>query len=174
MANNTKREDFKNLLNKMSLQKEKDIPIQKVVPAKEVEIKEKHHNTIDKFKISLSLYVEDWMDLTRFRNFKVLQLKKLDYTISDAILYGLSLLEEMYGVERNREKITLKRGRRSNEKSVRTSSIDLPAERVDFINDFLYHKVFVQKQIDYTRPEMFSELVELIKEKNKEIFKTKN
>lgn len=168
------KEDFKNLLNQMSLQKEKDVPIQKVVPVKEVDTHLQDYRDSDKTKISLSLYVEDWMDLNRFRNFKVLELKKLDYTISDTILYGLSLLEGLYSVKRNRDKITLKRGRRNNEKAVKTSSIDLPNERVDFINDFLYHKVFVQKHLEYTRPEMFAELVKLIKNKNSEVFEKTN
>ncbi len=122
-------------------------------------------------KVSLSMTVEDYLDLIAFKNHKVLKLKNLEYTISSAIVYGLSLLESKYKIERDREKVTLKRGRRTGEKvELKDTTIDLPEERANFINDFLYYKVFDKGFIEYTRPEMMGELVKLIKSKNKEIF----
>lgn len=167
----TNKAEFNNLLSKLSEKKELEVPLQKVVPAEiSFSTAERKINT-SFFKISLSLYVADWMDLTRFKNHQILERKNLEYTISDTINYGLSLLEKKYKIIRNRDKISLKKGRRNKERiPVKTSSVDLPSERVDFINDFLYFKVFDNEELEYTRPEMFAEMVTLIKKNNKNIF----
>ena len=163
------KQNFKDLLTKMSVQKEKNIPIQKVVPTLS---KKNNETNNDITKMSLSIYVNDWMDLTRLKNYKILEQKNLEYTMSDAIQYGLKLLEEKFQTKRNRDKITLKRGRRNKEKiEVKTTSIDLPLERINFINDFLYHKVFDEKEIYYTRPEMFAEMMKMVRNNNEIIFK---
>ena len=144
----------------------------------EEELKENKVNSNDKkdsdiVKVSLSFNVEDWLDLVRFKNHKVVELKSLDYTISDAFLYGLTLLEKKHKIERNREKVSLKRGRRNNEKpELKGTTIDIANERAGFMNDFLYFRVFDKGNLEYTRPEMMNEVVHLIKQNNKEIFKS--
>ena len=40
------------------------------------------------------------------------------------------------------------------------------------MNDFLYFRVFDKGNLEYTRPEMMNEVVHLIKQNNKEIFKS--
>jgi hypothetical protein len=165
MGKSNIKQDLSSLVNKVTAEK-REIPIQKVVPIKKDTVKNSNMT-----KVSLSMNLNDWLDITRFKNFKILELKQVDYTFSDAILYGLSLLEDKYNIERNKEKIFLKRGRRPTEKiSLKDTTIDLPNERALFINDFLYFKIFVKKQIEFTRPEMMEEIVRLIKIKNKEVF----
>lgn len=160
-----KNEEYKTFKIDLFEEGKKDID---VIEEKVVEEDKKNSVT----KISLHLYVEDWLDLVKFRTYKVLEMKQLDYTLASAIEYGLSLLEKKYTIERGKDKITLQRGRRiSNEKDMKASSLDISGERVDFINDFLYHKVFVENNLKYTRAEMFQEIVELIKKENKVAFK---
>lgn len=164
-----KKAEFNSLLNQLSEKKELTVPLQKVVPASNT-FKDAGTKNVN-IKISLSLYVKDWMDLTRFKNHQILERRNLEYTIADAINYGLELLDKKYKIVRERDKISLKKGRRNKEKiEVKTTSIDLPGERVNFINDFLFYKVFDKEELEYTRPEMFAEMVELIKKNNKNIF----
>lgn len=76
--------------------------------AKKTEYKKEEIQDNEIVKVSLSMSLKDWLDIVRFKNYKILELKKVDYTVSDAILYGLSLLESKHKIERGREKVNLK------------------------------------------------------------------
>lgn len=123
-------------------------------------------------KVPLNVYVEDWQDLTLFRTYKVTRENNLNYTIADAVTYGLMLLEKKYpNLKRTRENIRLSRGRRHGDiKPTKLTSVDLPKTWVNFINDFLCHQVIDKGRTLYTRPEMFEEVVSLIKADQQHIF----
>ncbi|SHF34227.1 hypothetical protein [Chryseobacterium takakiae] len=120
-------------------------------------------------KISLNMYKDDWEDLLRYRTYVITDQKK-DFSQAEAFIYGLKLLDKKYKIKRGQEKISLDRGRREGEKrEKKSSSIDLPSEWLNFINDFLYHKKMNEGIIKYSRLDMISEMISLIKQKNKEI-----
>lgn len=122
-------------------------------------------------KISLNMYKDDWEDLLRYRTHVITDQKK-DFSQAEAFIYGLKLLDKKYKIERGQEKISLERGRRDvdgEKREKKSSSIDLPSEWLDFINDFLYHKKMVKGLIKYSRLDMISEMISLIKKDNKEI-----
>ena len=122
-------------------------------------------------RFSLNLYVSDFLDLQKFKNFKIQKDKDLSYTNSSVITYGLELLKEKYNIERGKEKIHLKKGTRKVEEKTRGTSIVLDSEWIDFINDFIYYKIFEEQKVEYTRAELIREIINLIKEKNKAVFK---
>lgn len=120
-------------------------------------------------KISLNMYKDDWEDLLRYRTYVITDQKK-DFSQAEAFIYGLKLLDKKYKIKRGQEKISLDRGRREGEKrEKKSSSIDLPSEWLNFINDFLYHKKMNEGIIKYSRLDMISEMISLIKQKNKEV-----
>ena len=122
-------------------------------------------------KISLNMYKDDWEDLLRYRTHVITDQKK-DFSQAEAFIYGLELLDKKYKIERGQEKVSLDRGRRDvdgEKREKKSSSIDLPSEWLDFINDFLYHKKMVKGLIKYSRLDMISEMISLIKKDNKEI-----
>ena len=120
-------------------------------------------------KISLNMYKDDWEDLLRYRTHVVTDQKK-DFSQAEAFIYGLKLLDKKYKIKRGQEKVSLDRGRRDGEKrEKKSSSIDLPSKWLDFINDFLYHKKLNEGLIKYSRLDMISEMISLIKQENKEI-----
>lgn len=120
-------------------------------------------------KISLNMYKDDWEDLLRYRTHVITDQKK-DFSQAEAFIYGLKLLQKKYSIERGKEKVSLDRGRREGEKrEKKSSSIDLPSEWLDFINDFLYHKKMNEGFIKYSRLDMISEMIQLIKKNNKDL-----
>lgn len=120
-------------------------------------------------KISLNMYKDDWEDLLRYRTHVITDQKK-DFSQAEAFIYGLKLLDKKYNIKRGQEKVSLDRGRRDGEKrEKKSSSIDLPSNWLDFINDFLYHKKMNEGLIKYSRLDMISEMISLIKQENKEI-----
>lgn len=121
-------------------------------------------------KISLKMYLEDWAALLKFRTHMVME-KKEDYSQAKAFIYGLTLLEKKYKIERGREKVRLETGPREkgDKRPRKDSSIDLPSNWIGFINDFLYYKKMDKGMIKYSRLDMISEIVSLIKQKNKNI-----
>jgi|GEM_PF-4802780 len=120
-------------------------------------------------KISLNMYKDDWEDLLRYRTHVITDQKK-DFSQAEAFIYGLKVLDKKYKIERGQEKVSLDRGRRNGEKrEKKSSSIDLPSEWLDFINDFLFYKKMVKGLIKYSRLDMISEMISLIKQENKEI-----
>lgn len=135
--------------------------------------------TIDHFektetqKISLNMYKDDWENLIKYRTFIVTD-RKIDFSQTDAFIYGLTLLNKKHKVERGQDKVSLDRGRREvgEKRPKKSSSIDLPTEWLDFINDFLYHKKIIKGEVKYSRLDMISEMIELIKKNNKEILWT--
>lgn len=160
--------DFKNLLNKITETKYTP-PIQKIVPVTNPPIGEK------KDKVNVRVYVKDWLDLIRFKNHKILELQDLSYTLADVISYGLELLEKEYKIERGKQTINLKRGKRilDDNPQIKSTSVELPKGKIDFINDFFWYRVFEQGNVDYFRIEFFRELTDIIKKNNKSIFKNK-
>lgn len=122
-------------------------------------------------KISLNMYKDDWEDLLRYRTYIITDQKK-DFTQAEAFIYGLKLLDKKYKIERGQEKVSLDRGRRDidgEKREKKSSSIDLPSEWLDFINDFLFYKKMVKGLIKYSRLDMISEMISLIKQENKKI-----
>lgn len=120
-------------------------------------------------KISLNMYKDDWEDLLRYRTHVITDQKK-DFSQAEAFIYGLKLLQKKYNIERGKEKVSLDRGRREGEKrEKKSSSIDLPSKWLDFINDFLYHKKMNEGFIKYSRLDMISEMIQLIKTNNKDL-----
>lgn len=120
-------------------------------------------------KISLNMYKDDWEDLLRYRTHVITDQKK-DFSQAETFIYGLKLLKKKYNIERGKEKVSLDRGRREGEKrEKKSSSIDLPSEWLDFINDFLYHKKMNEGFIKYSRLDMISEMIQLIKKNNKDL-----
>lgn len=128
----------------------------------------KHNNEIE--KISLNMYKDDWEALFRFRTYKITK-NKTDYSQSQAFIYGLNLLQEKYKVKRDMPKVKLSTGPRggTDKRLKKNSSIDLPSDSVKLINDFLYYKTMEEGLIKYSRLDMISEMVELIKKNNKEV-----
>lgn len=121
-------------------------------------------------KISLKMYLDDWAALLKLRTYMVMENKE-DYSQAKAFIYGLTLLDKKYKIKRGREKIRLETGPREkgDQRKRKDSSIDLPSDWIGFINDFLYFKKIDKGLIKYSRLDMVSEMVELIKQKNKQI-----
>lgn len=121
-------------------------------------------------KISLNMYKDDWEALFRFRTYMITK-KKTDYSQSQAFIYGLKLLQEKYKIKRDMPKVKLSTGPRggTDKRPKKNSSIDLPSDSVKMINDFLYYRIMEEGLIKYSRLEMISEMVELIKKNNKEV-----
>jgi hypothetical protein len=133
----------------------------------------KDTDTPEIVKISVNMYVDDWLDLVKYRTYKILEQHNLDYSMADTFKYGFSLLEAKYNIKRGREKTTLLKGRKgTNSLPIKATSLNLSSDIVSFINDFTYHKVWIEKQVQYSRLEMYQEMVKMIKENDKEPFKS--
>ena len=66
MGKSNIKQDLSSLVNKVTAEK-REIPIQKVVPIKKDTVKNSNMT-----KVSLSMNLNDWLDITRFKNFKIL------------------------------------------------------------------------------------------------------
>lgn len=118
-------------------------------------------------RISIRMYFDDFEKLLKFRNYKILEEKDRDFNFTRAISEGINLLNEKYNIQRGREKVKLKKGRRFETSSmeIKDSTINLPQDDIDFINDFIYFMMYKKGNIEYTRMEFFKELVSEIEKK---------
>ena len=118
-------------------------------------------------RISIRMYFDDFEKLLKFRNYKILEEKDRDFNFTRAISEGINLLNEKYNIQRGREKVKLKKGRRFETSSmeIKDSTINLPQDDIDFINDFIYFMMYEKGNIEYTRMEFFKELVSEIEKK---------
>ena len=118
-------------------------------------------------RISIRMYFDDFEKLLKFRNYKILEEKDRDFNFTRAISEGINLLNEKYNIQRGREKVKLKKGRRFETSSMerKDSTINLPQDDIDFINDFIYFMMYEKGNIEYTRMEFFKELVSEIEKK---------
>jgi len=118
-------------------------------------------------RISIRMYFDDFEKLLKFRNYKILEEKDRDFNFTRAISEGINLLNEKYNIQRGREKVKLKKGRRFETSSmeIKDSTINLPQDDIDFINDFIYFMMYGKGNIEYTRMEFFKELVSEIEKK---------
>ena len=118
-------------------------------------------------RISIRMYFDDFEKLLKFRNYKILEEKDRDFNFTRAISEGINLLNERYNIQRGREKVKLKKGRRFETSSmeIKDSTINLPQDDIGFINDFIYFMMYEKGNIEYTRMEFFKELVSEIEKK---------
>jgi len=118
-------------------------------------------------RISIRMYFDDFEKLLKFRNYKILEEKDRDFNFTRAISEGINLLNEKYNIQRGREKVKLKKGRRFETSSmeIKDSTINLPQDDIGFINDFIYFTMYEKGNIEYTRMEFFKELVSEIEKK---------
>lgn len=118
-------------------------------------------------RISIRMYFDDFEKLLKFRNYKILEEKNRDFNFTRAISEGINLLNEKYNIQRGREKVKLKKGRRFETSSmeIKDSTINLPQDDIGFINDFIYFMMYEKGNIEYTRMEFFKELVSEIEKK---------
>lgn len=118
-------------------------------------------------RISIRMYFDDFEKLLKFRNYKILEEKDRDFNFTRAISEGINLLNEKYNIQRGREKVKLKKGRRfeTSFMEIKDSTINLPQDDIDFINDFIYFMMYEKGNIEYTRMEFFKELVSEIEKK---------
>jgi hypothetical protein len=118
-------------------------------------------------RISIRMYFDDFEKLLKFRNYKILEEKDRDFNFTRAISEGINLLNEKYNIQRGREKVKLKKGRRFETSSmeIKDSTINLPQDDIGFINDFIYFMMYEKGNIEYTRMEFFKELVSEIEKK---------
>lgn len=124
-----------------------------------------------KSKINLSFFVNDWEDFQKFKRKMILEKKDLSYTNGDAIRDGFELLNKKHNIVKGRPKVKLPSGRRIGKaKPLKFTSVDLNAEQLDFINDYLYHKVFIEENIKFTRSHMLAEMLECIRLEHKNIY----
>lgn len=139
--------------------------VQKVVEVKKIKNK--------KIPLSLRIGLKQYYDLIKFKDHKIVFEKNPQYNLTEAFLYGITLLEKKYAhIERGREKIKLARGRRiSNGEEYKDTSLLVSQEVINFLNDYFYHKIIVEGNTTFRRQDFFEELVSLIVENNKEIFK---
>ena len=79
-------------------------------------------------RISIRMYFDDFEKLLKFRNYKILEEKDRDFNFTRAISEGINLLNEKYNIQRGREKVKLKKGRRFETSSmeIKDSTINLP------------------------------------------------
>ena len=118
-------------------------------------------------RIRIRMYFDDFEKLLKFRNYKILEEKDRDFNFTRAISEGINLLNEKYNIQRGREKVKLKKGRRFETSSmeIKDSTINLPQDDIGFINDFIYFMMYEKGNIEYTRMEFFKELVSEIEKK---------
>ena len=118
-------------------------------------------------RISIRMYFDDFEKLLKFRNYKILEEKDRDFNFTRAISEGINLRNEKYNIQRGREKVKLKKGRRFETSSmeIKDSTINLPQDDIGFINDFIYFMMYEKGNIEYTRMEFFKELVSEIEKK---------
>ena len=118
-------------------------------------------------RISIRMYFDDFEKLLKFRNYKILEEKDRDFNFTRAISEGINLLNEKYNIQRGREKVKLKKGRRfeTSYMEIKDSTINLPQDDIGFINDFIYFMMYEKGNIEYTRMEFFKELVSEIEKK---------
>ena len=118
-------------------------------------------------RISIRMYFDDFEKLLKFRNYKILEEKDRDFNFTRAISEGINLLNEKYNIQRGREKVKLKKGRRFETSSmeIKDSTINLPQDDIGFINDFIYFMMYEKGNIEYTRMEVFKELLSEIQKK---------
>lgn len=122
---------------------------------------------------SLNMYEEDWIKFNKIKTYKILEENNLSYTKSEVFSWGIELLKEKYNnIERECEKIKLRRGKRAEgtDNICRQTSVYITSSDSSFINDFLFHKVWKEKQIEYTRAEMIHEMISLIEKEEPNIF----
>ena len=133
--------------------------------------KSKTEDKEKKKRFSIIIYEKDYIDLQQYKNYKIQKDKNTNFTNSDVVTYGLTLLEKKYNhIERGKEKAQLKRGTRIVDEPTKGTSIVLAQKWLDFINDFIYHKIFNEYKIEFTRAELLREITELIKEENPKIY----
>ena len=88
----------------------------------------------------------------------------MDYNLSKAISEGIGLLEKKYpSIERGVQKTNFKNGRRSKSNNqdteIKDSSAQLSGEDISFLNDFIYHKIYKEENLEYTRMELAHEII---------------
>ena len=123
---------------------------------------------------SLNMYEEDFKRFNKVKSFKILEENNLSYTKSEVFSWGVELLKKEYPeIERGQKTIRLRSGKRTKdtEKVCRQTSVYVTTEDKQFINDFLYYKVWKEEQLEYTRAEMINEMLNLIEEDQPNIFK---
>ena len=113
---------------------------------------------------SLRMYFDDYETLIKFRNYKMLKEHDMDYNLSKAISEGIGLLEKKYpSIERGVQKTNFKNGRRSKSNNqdteIKDSSAQLSGEDISFLNDFIYHKIYKEENLEYTRMELAHEII---------------
>lgn len=158
------KEDLTSFFEKAKENKVQPV-IQKVVEVKKVKTK--------KITLSIRIGIEQYYNLIKFKDHKIVFEKNPQYNLTDSFIYGIKLLEKKYAhIERGREKIKLAKGRRiSNGEEYKDTSLLVSQEVIDFLNDYFYHKIIVEGNTTFRRQDFFEELVSLIVENNKEIFK---
>ncbi|MET7038808.1 hypothetical protein [Elizabethkingia miricola] len=121
----------------------------------------------------LRMYFDDYEKLIKFRNYKMLKEHNMDYNLSKAISEGIGLLEKRYpDIERGMEKTNFKNGRRSKKNrlddiEIKDSSAHLSREDTNFLNDFIYHKIYKEENLEYTRMELAHEIISALEKQYK-------
>jgi len=92
-------------------------------------------------------------------------LNNLDYSKVSVDCYVVN--DVNFYTEGISKKVKLKKGRRFETSSmeIKDSTINLPQDDIDFINDFIYFMMYEKGNIEYTRMEFFKELVSEIEKK---------
>lgn len=119
-------------------------------------------------QLSIVLNTEDWEDLGKFINHQ--KAKKIKYNKRKAIIYGLDLMMKRYPNLKSVGYIKLRGGRNANkgERGVETkqTTVRLEQKYINFINDYNYYKMAIIGNINQRRYDLFTEMLQLIKEEN--------
>lgn len=156
-----KKEDFGNLIRNLG-NKDFKVPTQKVVPI----TKNETVTDSDTHKLSLRMYIHEFEDLKRFVNYMIIDEKNLSYNMSSAISKGIHILTETNEIKRGMPKVKLAVGRKdqTTEAEIKGTSVVIPTDDANLLNDFIYHKMMAERNTKYSRVDLMSDLMNAIKE----------
>lgn len=120
-----------------------------------------------KRSFSMLFYSEDYDVWQKIKEHNIFEERKIDYSNTIMVKEGIELLKEKYSdiSPRDGDFKLRKGGRRNNDYEVVNSSAFISKEDYEFYQDFLYYKIYTQKNLNYFTYDFTREIIELLLKK---------
>lgn len=138
-----------------------DVPTQRVVPIQ----KESATKNADSYKLSLRMYIHEFENLLRFVNYMIIDQKKLNFNMSNAISEGIHLLTNSDTISKGMPKVKLAVGRKDQTtgEAIKGTTVTVPLHDMNLLNDYIYHQMMVKRNTKYSRVDLMSDIIGAIK-----------
>lgn len=122
-------------------------------------------------KYGFRIYVKDWEWLKELVKYEIVKNENLEYNNSKAISEAIQLLMEKHGeIKPRKTNIRYRPGRRDSPNDVKVTSTYLSEPQVEYLKNYHFNTIFGKGNLEYSQMELFSELVNGLKEKYKDKF----